>query len=106
MNRHTTACLILTTLLPTAHVTAGETVARWVDADGTTHYGNVQFAPTHAELEVVKPANSMDAPKVQPASSASTGPTWSLITLPPKQNPKGWRSKGDGVENGPINPGR
>lgn len=106
MNRHTTACLILTTLLPAAHAAAGETVARWVDADGITHYGNAQFAPTHAELEVVQPANAMDAPTVRPASSASTGPTWSLIPLPPKQNPKGWRTKGEGVRNGPISPGR
>ena len=103
MNRLIFASLILTTLLWTTHVEARETVARWVDADGVTHYGNVQFAPTHAVLEVVGPANAMDAPEVQNAPPAANGPAWSLISRPPKQNPKGWRARGDGVQNGPIN---
>ena len=102
MNRH--IYLVLSLLLAAAaSAAADETVARWIDADGTTHYGDVQFAPSHADLQSVGPANGMDVPVVQTGVPVSSGPSWSLINLPPKKNPIGWRSKGDGPNNGPIN---
>ncbi|MGE0623133.1 MAG: DUF4124 domain-containing protein [Pseudomonadales bacterium] len=102
MIRHNASYLILTVALSSAHVAAAETVARWVDANGITHFGDVQLAPPHAELERIGPANAMDAPAVQATGSSATGPSWSLINRPPKQNPKGWRAKGDGVRHGPV----
>lgn len=102
MIRHIMICLILTAALSGAQTAAAETIARWVDAEGVIHFGDVLLAPPHAELKEVGPANAMDPPQTQPTSRSAGGPTWSLIDLPPKQNPKGWRSKGEGARHGPI----
>ncbi len=83
---------------------AGNTVATWTDADGTTHYGDAQFAPATATEVIVAPANAMEAPTSAPSSRRSGGPVWTVIDQPPKQNKVGWRSKSEGPKNGPISP--
>lgn len=73
----------------TAH--AGE-IARWVDADGVTHFGNPQFAPHNAEPVTVDPANGMAVPTAAPASSdGGRGPA--VVVLEKKANRQtiGWR---------------
>ncbi|HEY5645284.1 MAG TPA: DUF4124 domain-containing protein [Pseudomonadales bacterium] len=103
MIRHTTACLgIPGLLLLTTCACAQVTVARWVDAEGVTHFSSLQFAPPGADLEVVDSVNGMTAPDTGAAGSSAGGPAWSLISRPPKQNPRGWRTKGDGVNRGPV----
>ena len=82
----------------------GEEVARWVDDQGVTHFGNTQFAPEDASLLKVKPANGMDVPLNLSSKPAVGGPTWTVIDKAPKQNKKGWRSKGEGPQNGPVSP--
>lgn len=96
--------LILTASAVTtaAGAMADQSVASWVDDQGVTHFGNVQFAPDNAKLLQVADANRMDVPKNVPTDSA-TGPTWSVIEQAPKQNRKGWRAKGEGPQNGPVN---
>lgn len=81
---------------------SAEEIARWVDAQGVTHFGNTQFAPETASRVNIKSANRMDVPQNNLASSNSSGPTWTVIARAPKQNKKGWRGKGDGPHNGPI----
>lgn len=82
----------------------GEEIARWVDDQGVTHFGNTQFAPVDASLLKVKPANGMDVPLNVSSKPAVSGPTWTRIDKAPKQNKKGWRSKGEGPQNGPVSP--
>jgi len=102
LNYRTIVWLLLSTLFFSADLAAAETVARWVDADGITHFGDAQLAPSHAELEIIEATNGMEAPEIRSSGTAATGPTWSLIPLPPKKNPKGWRGKGEGVRPGLI----
>jgi hypothetical protein len=83
---------------------ADDSVARWVDSNGVTHFGSPQFAPADAARVPVNPANGMAAPAQVPATSGSSGTVWTVIDLPPRQNRVGWRSKGDGPNNGPISP--
>jgi hypothetical protein len=84
--------------------TAGaETVARWVDENGVTHFGNPQFAPAHADSVHVREANGMDKPEAPTRLTnpeARTGPATSVITVPPKQNKKGWRPRGESLYTG------
>jgi hypothetical protein len=81
-------------------VEAQERVSMWVDEDGVTHFSNRQFAPPEAQEITVSPANGMVKPEGPAPSSSSGGPNWSKITLPPKQNPKGWRSRGESIYTG------
>ncbi len=70
----------------------GGAIARWVDADGVTHFGNPQFAPHDAEPVAVEPANGMAVPAAVPAaSSGSRGPA--VVVLEKKANRQtiGWR---------------
>lgn len=82
---------------------AAEAVARWVDADGITHFSDRQFAPAHADVQRVDSANGMASPPGTGTDvSRADGPVWTLISLPPKHNPNGWRGKGEGPRSGPI----
>jgi len=83
---------------------ADESIVRWVDAQGAIHYGNALAAPTHATPVSLAPANGMVAPSEVPQSSRKAGPVWTVIDLPPKQNPTGWRGKGEGPNSGPVSP--
>ena len=94
--------LILTAVAATGAM-AEESIASWVDDQGVTHFGNRQFAPDNAKMLEVADTNRMDIPKNVPADT-SNGPTWSVIEQAPKQNKKGWRSKGDGPRYGPVTP--
>lgn len=82
---------------------ADESVASWVDDQGLTHFGNTQLAPDDATTFKVAVTNSMDVPKNVPSLNKGTGPIWTVIEQPPKQNKKGWRNKGDRPRNGYIN---
>lgn len=75
-------------------------IARWVDADGVTHFANRQFAPPDADMIEVGRANGMDAPATGGATRSVGGPQWTKLTLPPKQNRKGWRSRGESLYTG------
>jgi len=79
---------------------AGESVSRWVDENGVTHFSNGQFAPANAEEITVGAANGMDVPAVAPSARQSSGPTWSKISMPAKQNPKGWRPRRESIYTG------
>ena len=83
---------------------SAEEIARWVDDQGVTHFGDTQFAPENASMVNIKSANRMDVPPNTLASSNSDGPTWTVIDRAPKQNKKGWRGKGDGPNHGPYSP--
>ena len=103
MNVHTAVNpLILTLAFLAGSATAGEPIARWVDENGVTHFGDAQFAPAEAELQSVAPANGMHAPSVVTRASSSQAASWSVISLPPKKNPIGWRARGEGVKHGPV----
>lgn len=79
---------------------AAESISRWVDENGVTHFSNGQFAPANAEQITVDAANGMDVPAVVPSARQSSGPTWSKISMPPKQNPRGWRPKRESIYTG------
>ena len=101
--RHRVAAVLLSvaggTLAPCAF---SETVSRWVDENGVTHFGNPQFAPASADAVTIKPTNGMD--KVTPAatsnSAARTGPATAVIRMAPKRNKKGWRSRNESIYTG------
>ena len=104
-HRAAASALCLTAMLAvSAPLAADETIARWVDDEGTTHFGNLQFAPSNATLVSTAPANGMDVPAQTPGSSAARGPVWTVIDRAPRQNRIGWRSKGDGPNSGLISP--
>ena len=83
---------------------ADDTIARWVDADGVTHFGNLQFAPQHATRISMAPVNGMDVPEQVPDTSSAGGPVWTVIDRQPPQNRIGWRSKSQGPASGHISP--
>ncbi len=83
---------------------ADESIARWVDADGVTQFGNVQFAPDDATRLSMAPTNGMDVPEALPRSSSARGPVWTVINRQPRQNRVGWRSKGEGPKYGHVSP--
>ncbi len=75
---------------------AATEVARWVDGNGTVHFGNPQFAPARADLEVesikIKPANGMDVPQNTTYREASSrGPNVAVLDRVVKKNPRGFR---------------
>ena len=97
--------IILTALLLsiTATTAGADTIARWVDAEGVTHFGDGQFAPAHAETVKIQPANGMVKPEM-PATLANTrsrgSPAWRMLSLPGKQNAKGRRSRNESLYTG------
>lgn len=76
--------LLALTILLSAPVASAETIARWVDAQGITHFGDPQFAPADAGRVEVAPTNGMAVPERVPGRSAS-GPRWSLISRAPRK---------------------
>ena len=46
-------------------------VARWVDANGVTHFGDPQFASATATMIEIGPTNGMDVPSAVPQLSLS-----------------------------------
>lgn len=67
-------------------------IARWVDAEGVTHFGNPQFAPGDSRevtLVDVQPANHMVVPEVSTAPSAHGRVV--VIKKKGKSNPRGWQ---------------
>ncbi len=86
--RHLLPIAILT-LAPLQLARADE-IVRWVDENGTTHFGNPQLGPTDAEVVEVAPANGMDVPEL-PARAPSTGPVTVVLEKPPNRTLKGWR---------------
>ncbi len=78
--RSTLALFLLLALQPVS----AESIARWVDADGVTHFGNPQFAPAGAKMVEVAPTNGMAVPENVPSRQASTT-RWSLITRAPRK---------------------
>jgi hypothetical protein len=87
-------------VLGTAHA-AEDKIATWTDADGTTHFGDAQFAPPTATAVEVTPVNGMTAPE-EVSNRSSQGPVWTVIDQAPKQNKVGWRSKGAGPQSGHV----
>jgi hypothetical protein len=92
--------VIVSVLILTASSAMADTIARWVDEDGVTHFGNRQFAPPGAETIKLDAANGMDPPAATATGRSSNGPHWTKLTLPRKQNPKGWRSRHDSLYTG------
>lgn len=95
--------LCLTAVLGSAHA-ADQKVAKWVDSNGVTHFGDVQFAPATAVQLDLAPTNGMSVPANVPASGYRSGPVWTVIDQAPKQNRIGWRSSGQAPKSGPISP--
>ena len=68
-------------------------IARWVDENGVTHFGNPQFAPGAPEdvmLVKVQPANRMVVPTAVPESHRAAGRI-TVVKKKAKSNPRGWR---------------
>ena len=88
---------------PMGRTAADVSISRWVDEQGVTHFTNSQFAPASASSVDIQRTNRMDVPTGSTAVSngkTSTGPVFSKISLPPKKNPKGWRSRNESVYTG------
>jgi hypothetical protein len=98
------ALCLAAALTVSAPLTADDTIARWVDEDGNTHFGNLQFAPRNATRVSMAPVNVMDVPEEAPPSTGARGPVWTVIDRQPRQNKIGWRSKGEGPNRGHISP--
>lgn len=90
---------LLVLISATSAVADAEPIARWVDEDGITHFGDRQFAPSTAETIEISRPNGMAVPETSGVGS-SNGPRWTKLTLPPKQNRKGWRSRGASTYGG------
>ncbi len=95
--------LLIASLSGSLAANANESVASWVDDKGVTHFGDRHLAPSNAATVNVADANGMVAPKVS-ATNARTTTRWTMIEQAPKQNPRGWRRRGDGPQSGPIAP--
>lgn len=95
--------LCLMAVLGSAHA-SDDGIARWVDNEGVTHFGDARIAPAQAIEVEVAATNGMDAPANVSAGRRSQGPVWTVIDQAPKQNKVDWRSKGQGPENGHISP--
>ena len=90
-------------LLVSATTAAAGTISRWVDAEGVTHFGDGQFAPANAETVIIQPANGMVKPEMSLTPSArgsQGGPVWTKLSLPEKQNVKGWRTRNESLYTG------
>ena len=71
---------------------SAEAIARWVDDEGVTHFGNPQFAPGDPDevmLVDVQPANAMVVPQYTAESSGR--PRIVVIKKKGKSNPRGWQ---------------
>ena len=65
-------------------------VARWVDAEGVTHFGDPQFASATATMIEIGPTNGMDVPSAVPQLSYGR-PRFYRINKAPKVNKGGFR---------------
>ncbi|MCP5178782.1 MAG: DUF4124 domain-containing protein [Pseudomonadales bacterium] len=85
--------LVLTAVLSTGHTQAGE-ILRWVDAEGVTHFGDRNSAPTQgADVIDVRKANGMDAPDTDVLVSQNS-PRVMTLSRPELRNQEGWRGFG------------
>lgn len=86
-------CLVFGLVLASASFNVlGSEIARWVDADGITHFGNPQFAPPQAyEAVYVEPTNGMTAPQAPVTRITSTGPAVVTLERPRMRNKAGFR---------------
>ena len=96
-----TLLLLAASLTGSMAARADASIASWVDANGVTHFGDWHLAPAHASTVAVGDTNGMVAPEIT-SRRPKARTQWTMIERAPKQNPKGWRSKGDGPRYGPI----
>ena len=94
--------LCLMAVIGAAHANDNE-VARWVDDQGITHFGDAHLAPAEATQVEIASTNGMERPGDVPQAS-SRGPVWTVIDQAPKQNKVGWRAKGQTPRSGHIRP--
>ena len=69
-----------------------EVIAKWVDEEGVTHFGNPQFAPGDVDavtLVEVGPANGMVVPTVVAETNHRSRVV--VIKKKGKSNPRGWQ---------------
>ncbi len=67
-------------------------IARWVDENGVTHFGNPQFAPAgEGSLIEIAAINIMDVPVASPRATRRTPPRVVTIERPAKRNKRGWQ---------------
>ena len=86
------ALVVCVSFLSEAAVAAD--VVKWVDENGTTHFGNAQFAPSGAgEAVALQPANAMDAPNTDILRQHEVRMPMNAVTIDKKHktNPRGWR---------------
>ncbi len=70
---------------------SAQDIARWVDEQGVTHFGNPQFAPAGMQdvtLVEVQPANGMAVPVAPPVQKR--GARYVVLKKKGKVNPNGW----------------
>jgi hypothetical protein len=83
---------IIATLTTTSSFAAEAVIARWVDADGVTHFSNPQFAPPQAHSTVtVEPTNSMAVPAQVTHDPAGDGPAVFTLDRSKFENKRGFR---------------
>ena len=86
--------VIAATLITASSLATEPAIARWVDADGVTHFGNPQFAPAHAHTSVaVESTNTMVAPVPSSLNrdQAGTGPAVFNLDRSKLTNKRGFR---------------
>ena len=68
-------------------------IAKWVDEDGVTHFGNPQFAPpADSEKITVQDANAMEVPDASGFTrSRSNHRPYVYLKKASKKNKRGWR---------------
>jgi len=67
-------------------------IARWVDADGVTHFGNPQFAPPQSHSTVaVNPTNTMAVPAKVVRDPDGAGPAVFTLDRSKFTNKRGFR---------------
>lgn len=90
-------CLLIVAAASAAALPAiGAEVVRWVDADGVTHFGERQFAPSEHTPVDIAPANGM-VPAQYPGGRTESGPTVIHLERPSMENKRGFR----GFDNRP-----
>lgn len=95
-----TTVLALAMALVSLPAFAGD-IARWVDADGVTHFGNPQFGPRNAEPVHVEPANGMVAPTPITTTRAGGRPSVVVLEKQPNRDLVGWRGHAWTVSQNP-----
>lgn len=79
-------------LITTSSLATEPAIARWVDAEGVTHFGNPQFAPPQSHSTVaVEPTNTMAVPPRLKSDPARTGPTVFTLDRSKFKNKRGFR---------------